>query len=287
MKKLRPPHIIKFINSLEGEGIRFDGRKGKISNESAMYCFRVLSSMLNDAVQWQIISINPCKKVRPPRVERHKFVTFDENSIRLMLNALNNEPLKYRVVVLLEIDSGLRLGELMGLKWSDVDFENFTLSVTKSNQALSGKGIFTKSPKNQSSVRKIALSENIIELLRDYQQKQTEEKNLLAEKWIGEDWIFTQWNGLPMFPTTPSHWFRKFLQRHELPHIAFHDLRHLSATLLISFGVPLKNVSSRLGHADIRTTANIYGAALQSVDRQAANQMNQYWKHLDEENKFE
>ena len=156
------------------------GRKGKISSESAMYCFRVLSSMLNDAVRWQIISINPCRQVRPPRVERRKSVTFDENSIRLMLNALNNEPLKYRVVVLLAIDSGLRLGELMGLKWSDVDFENFTLNVTKSNQALSGRGIFTKSPKNQSSVRKIALSENIIKLLRDYQQNQTEEKKFVG-----------------------------------------------------------------------------------------------------------
>lgn len=287
MKELRPPHIIKFVNELEGEGVRFDGRRGKISSESAMYCFRVLSSMLNDAVQWQIISINPCRQVRPPHVERHKCVTFDENSIRLMLNALNDEPLKYRVIVLLAIDSGLRLGELMGLKWADIDFENFTLSVTKSNQALSGKGIFTKSPKNQSSVRKIALSENIIELLCDYQQKQTEEKNLLAEKWIGEDWLFTQWNGLPMFPYTPSHWFNKFLKRHKLPHISFHDLRHLSATLLISFGVPLKNVSSRLGHADIRTTANIYSAALQSVDRQAANQMNQYWKNISEEDKAE
>ena len=168
----------------------------------------------------------------------------------------------------------------MGLKWSYVDFEKFTLSVTKSNQALSGKGIFTKSPKNQSSVRKIALSENIIELLRDYQQKQTEEKNLLAEKWIGEDWIFTQWNGLPIYPTTPTSWFRKFLKRHGLPHMPFHGLRHLSANVLIAQGVPLKNVSSRLGHADIRTTANIYSEALQSIDRQAADKMDEFLTNM-------
>ena len=99
---------------------------------------------------------------------------------------------------------------------------------------------------------------------------------MLAEKWIGEDWIFTQWNGKPIYPTTPSAWFRKFLKRHNLPHMSFHALRHLSATVLIAQGVPLKNVSTRLGHADIRTTANIYSEALQSVDRQAADKMDEF-----------
>ncbi|WP_196603184.1 tyrosine-type recombinase/integrase [Pectinatus haikarae] len=81
-----------------------------------------------------------------------------------------------------------------------------------------------------------------------------------------------------MYPTTPSQWFSKFLKRKGLPHMPFHALRHLSATLLISLGIPLKNISSRLGHADIRTTANIYGEALQSVDRQAADQLDQYFR---------
>ena len=79
-----------------------------------------------------------------------------------------------------------------------------------------------------------------------------------------------------MYPTTPSQWFKKFLERYGLPHMRFHALRHLSATILISKGVPLKNVSSRLGHADIRTTLNIYSEALQTVDRQAATKMDEF-----------
>ena len=98
-----------------------------------------------------------------------------------------------------------------------------------------------------------------------YKREQLEQKFMLANKWVNENWLFTKWNGRPMYPTTPSQWFRKFLKRHGLPHMRFHVLRHLSATLLIALGVPLKNVSSWLGHADIWTTANIYGAALQSV----------------------
>ena len=120
------------------------------------------------------------------------------------------------------------------------------------------------------------LSKSTLHLLQQHQQQQAEEKVLLGEKWHEEGWIFTQWNGFAMYPTTPSQWFTKFLARHGLPHMPFHGLRHLSATLLIAHGIPLKNVSSRLGHADIRTTANIYSEALQSVDRQAAETMDAF-----------
>jgi len=257
INKLQPSHIISFINNLQNNRKRFDGRGGEVTNEAVRYSFRILSSMLNDAVHWQIIPNNPCEKVEPPSGDHSVVKIPTEENIDKITVALADEPLKYRTIVMLAIDSGLRLGELMGLKWSDIDFENFTLNVTKSNQALSGTGIFTKSPKDQSSVRKIAISLTSIELLKKHQQVQIAEKNLLAEKWIGEDWIFTQWNGRPIYPTTPSSWFRKFLKRNNLPHMSFHALRHLSATVLIAQGIPLKNVSSRLGHADIRTTANI------------------------------
>lgn len=276
INKLRPQHIMKFLEHLQEDGLRCDGKPGRLSGESVRYCFRVLSSMLQDAVQWQMIVNNPCTRVKAPRVERADVSLLEENDVALMLQALTAEPIKYRMIVMLAIDSGLRLGELMGLKWTDIDFVKKTLNVTKSNQALSGNGIFTKDPKNRSSIRRIALSDSLIDLLKMYRKWQLEQKFMLANKWIEEGWLFTKWNGRAMYPTTPSQWFRKFLKRHGLPHMRFHALRHLSATLLIALGVPLKNVSSRLGHADIRTTANIYGAALQSVDRQAANKMDQY-----------
>jgi len=276
MNKLRPQHIMKFIDHLQEKGRRLDGKDGALSGESILYCFRVLSSMLQDAVQWQIIISNPCTRVKPPKADHNEIELLNEEDLARMLQFLAEEPLKYRMIVMLAIDSGLRLGELMGLKWADIDFEKGTLSVNKSNQALRGKGVFTKDPKNKSSIRCIALSDSLLDLLKLYKKEQLEQKFMLANKWMEEGWLFTKWNGLPMFPTTPSQWFRKFLKRRGLPHMRFHALRHLSATLLIAFGVPLKNVSSRLGHADIRTTANIYGTALQSVDRQAANKMDQY-----------
>ena len=276
INKLQPLHIINFISHLQSERNRFDGREGKVTDESIRYSFRVLSSMLKDAVQWQVISISPCEKVEPPSANRSSVKIIDESNISQMIKLLSTEPLKYRVIIMLAIDSDLRLGEMMGLKWSDVDLNNATVSVNKANQALGGKGIFTKSTKNQSSVRNVAISNSTVNLLKTYQMEQLETKSNLADKWVDENWVFTQWNGKPMYPTTPSQWFLKFLKRKELPHMPFHALRHLSATVLIAQGVPLKNVSSRLGHADIRTTANIYSEALQTVDRQAAAKMDEF-----------
>ncbi len=280
MIKLRPQHIIQFLEELKKPGLRLDGKKGELSGESIMYCFRVLSSMLQDAMQWQIINNNPCNRVKAPTVKRHKYKLLSEEEIKQMLQYLDEEQLKYRMIVLLAIDSGLRLGELMALKWSDIDMKNNILNVTKSNQALGGKGVFTKSPKNESSVRNLVLSASIMELLKKYSLWQKEQKFMLANKWHDENWLFTKWDGQAMYPTTPSQWFRKFLKRKGLPHMPFHALRHLSATLLISLGIPLKNVSNRLGHADIRTTANIYSEALQSVDEKAANKMDQYFRKV-------
>ena len=283
INKLRPLHVMQFLDNLQKQGKRYDRREAALSDETIRYSFRVLSSMLQDAVQWQVIANNPCQRVKPPTASHTKMPLLNEDQVRAMLAALESEPLKYRTIILLALDSGLRLGELMALKWNDVDMKSGTVQVTKSNQAIHGRGVFTKAPKNQSSFRRLALCRSTLLLLRQHQMQQAQEKTLLDDKWKESGWIFTQWNGLAMYPTTPSQWFRRFLARHGLPHMPFHGLRHLSATLLIAHGIPLKNVSSRLGHADIRTTANIYSEALQSVDQQAAETMDALLQNRHEE----
>ncbi len=278
LNKIRPLDIMRFINDLESTGTRMDGKSGKISTQSALYCFRVLSSMLQDAVQWQLIAINPCHRVKPPKTDRKKAPILPEEDIGKLFQALAEEPLKYRLIIQLAINSGLRLGELMGLQWSDIDLAKGILSVNKSLQCIKGKGIFVKKPKNTSSVRSLTISDSTVSLLKQYLHWQRKEKLVLGSQWHGENWLFTQWNGQPMYPTTPSQWFRKFLKRHGLASMPFHSLRHLSATLLLSLGIPMKNVSSRLGHSDIRTTDTYYAHALESVDRHAADKMDQLFQ---------
>lgn len=279
MHNIRPLDVLRFVHELQDKGIRFDKRQKPLSDKSVQYCFRVLSSMLQDAVEWQIIEINPCMHIKRPRVRRTKVKTPTEQLARDILAALEGEPLLYQTIIYLAIDSGLRRGELMGLKWSDIDFEAKTLHVARSNQSLTGKGTFSKKPKTEESIRDIAVSDSSIELLRQLHITQMKQKFKLGEKWQDGDWVFAGKDGKALYDSTPSHWFTKFLKRKNLPHISFHSLRHLSATILIAQGIPLKNVSSRLRHADIKTTANIYVDALKSVDIEAAEKMNDFLKN--------
>lgn len=280
--KLKPMDVINFINHLQRDGKRFDGKSGNISNQAVRYCARTLSSMLQCAVRWGIIESNPAKGVARIKVKRKKIKLPDENGIAKMLEALHNEPLKYRVIIMLAIDSDMRRGEIMALQWPEVNLDKGLVRVCRNNIAIPGKGIITKAPKNDSSNRIVNLSQTTINLLDTYKRWQESQKELLANQWVddGKQWVFTQWNGKPMFPETPSHWFRNFLKRHDLQPMPFHGLRHLTATILIAQHTPLKNVSSRLGHTDIRTTANIYSDALQSVDKLAANQMDQFFTDM-------
>ena len=276
---IRPIDVLHFTHELQEKGQRFDKRKTPLSDKSIQYCFRVLSSMLQDAVEWQIIETNPCLHVRRPRVRRTKVKVPTEQLTRDILAALEGEPLLYQAIIYLAIDSGLRRGELMGLKWSDIDFETKTLHVVRSNQSLTGRGTFSKTPKTEESIRDVAVSDNSLELLRQLHVMQMKQKFKLGEQWQDGNWVFAGKNGKALYDSTPSHWFTKFLKRKNLPHISFHSLRHLSATILIAQGIPLKNVSSRLGHADIKTTANIYVDALRSVDMEAAEKMNDFLKN--------
>lgn len=278
LSKITPIDIINFLNDLRSKAKRFDGRKEPLSDKVIAACFNVLSSMLTDAAHWQVIESNPCMKVERPKVQRIKMVLPEEENIANILKALQEEPLKYRLMITLAIATGLRRGELMGLQWQDINLDTGVMSVNRSVQEFK-KQFIIKPPKTLGSVRSLVITGSVLELLKEYKREQDTERDKIYELWeMKEAWVFTQWNGKAMNPGTSGHWWTKFLKRHQLPHMPFHGLRHVSATILIAQGVPLKNVSARLGHTDIRTTANIYADALESVDRNAAEKMDQYLK---------
>ncbi len=127
--------------------------------------------MLTKAVYWQIIVTNPVDRVQPPKAPKPKRECYDEVQTRILidnLEKLTGNVVKYKVAVLLDIFIGARLGELAGLEWSDIDLKNGIISINKSSQYLSDKGIFTKSPKTESSIREVAIPDFIVSLLEEY-----------------------------------------------------------------------------------------------------------------------
>lgn len=273
MPDIKPLHIIEFENMLREDGARRDGKKGGLSDSTILKYHRLLSSMLNDAVHWQVIKSNPVARVKPPKADKPDIAYYNEEQTAAMLKALEQEPIKYRALVELALATGLRKGELMGLEWQDIDFSAGTLTVERASQYLPEKGVFTKKPKNVSSGRIISLPASTLSLLKRHKVEQNKERLKVGDLWQQSDRLFTTWDGKPMHPDTPYSWFREFQDKHGLPHISFHALRHTSATLLINEGLNVKALSARLGHAETSTTMNIYAKALQSADRAAADMM--------------
>ena len=227
--------------------------------------------MLHKAVYWQLIVNNPADRVQPPKTQKPKRRYYDDEQCKYLLERLETQEIKYKVAIILTIFTGVRLGELMGLEWDDIDFRNGIISINKASQYLSEKGIFTKDPKTQNSIRDVAIPTFVISLLKEYQRWYEEQKKAFGELWINSNRLFIQADGKPMHPNTISKWFVKFVERIGLPVINFHGLRHTNATLLISQNIDIAVVSARLGHAQISTTFNFYVHPVISHNRIAGN----------------
>lgn len=281
LDKIKPTDIMRFYDLLEQytQLVRKKNNNGKktrkpLSQKTILEHHRLLSAMLHKAVYWQLIVSNPAERVQPPKTKKPIRPHYDEDQTRILvdnLEKLTGNNIKYRVAILLDIFTGARLGELVGLEWSDIDLKNGIININKSSQYLSQKGVFTKSPKTESSIRDVAIPDFIVSLLEEYKLWYEEQKSICGDFWYESDRLFVQDNGKPIHPSTISKWFEKFVKQIGLPVINFHGLRHTNATLLIAQQVDVATVSARLGHAQITTTYNFYVHPLKSHDKMAGN----------------
>ena len=159
----------------------------------------------------------------------------------------------------------------MGLEWQDVDFKTGIVSINRSSQYLSDKGVFTKTPKTESSIREVAIPDFVVSLPEEYKLWYDEQKSFYGELWTNSNRLFVQSDGKPMHPSTISKWFVKYVAQIGLPVINFHGLRHTNATLLISQNTDVAVVVARFGHAQITTTYNFYVHPIISHNRIAGN----------------
>ncbi len=279
INKIRPTDIMKFYDLLEKDTqlVRKKGNNGlktkkPLSGKTILEHHRLLRAMLHRAVYWQLIVSNPAERVQPPRAKKPKRRSYDDEQAKILLENLEKltvEDTKYKVAIILTIFTGVRLGELMGLEWQDVDFRNGIISINRSSQYLSDMGVFTKVPKTESSIREIAIPEFIISLLEEYKLWYEDQKSLYGELWTNSDRLFVQADGKPMHPSSISKWFVKYVSTIGLPVINFHGLRHTNASLLVAQNVDIAVVSARLGHAQISTTLDFYVHPLLSHNRKA------------------
>lgn len=248
------------------------GEPKALSDRTILHHHRLISSILTHAVQSQVILTNPCSRMKAPKTKNKKISYYTEEQTKDLLAALETEDIKYKTMVLLDVFTGLRIGELMGLTWDDVDFKSCIITVNKASQYLPSLGIFEKSTKNESSNRKMTVPKAIIEALKTYRKWWLEQQVKCGDQWIeNSNHLFVKWNGEPAYTYELTKWFPEFLSRHNLPHITPHGLRHTCATLLSASGLPIASISKRLGHSRTSTTMDIYIKSLESVDNMAAD----------------
>lgn len=266
--KIKPTDIMQFYDLLSKDTqiVRRKDNNGKktgkpLSPKTILEHHRLLRAMLQKAVYWQMIVSNPAERVQAPKTKKPKRKYYDDEQSKALISKLmelTEEQFKYKVAIILTIFTGVRLGELMGLEWDDINFREGIVSINRSSQYLADKGVFTKTPKTESSIRDVAIPDFVVSLLEDYKYWYDEQKYQYGELWYDSNRLFVQADGKPMHPSTISKWFEKFVAQIGLPVINFHGLRHTNATLLIAQNIDVSVVAARLGHAQITTTLNFY-----------------------------
>ncbi|SNS86473.1 Site-specific recombinase XerD [Bacillus sp. OK838] len=265
LQKLTPMIIQKFINDLVHEG--------HFSEYTIHLIFRVLSSTLKKATTVKLIKFNPSIGITLPKIKRKEIDIWSIDMINQFISTSKQTKRLTRCFVgfLIGFFCGCREGEIMGLRWKDIDFDSNTLYI---RQTLTQKAEIKAGAKNKSSVRSLSIPEKLMPELNRHRKMIDEEKLLLGDKYHDNDLIICTKNGKPMIPRNFRNEFYNLTEKVGLPRTKFHSAtRHSHATLLIHQNVNVKLISERLGHADISTTLDTYSHVLPNMQKSVANEI--------------
>jgi len=270
LQDLRPMHLQRFFYKKLSDGRR-DG-EGGLSSRTVAGLHKNLHSALDFAVRMELIPRNVADLVKPPKMGKFEPRVYNEEEIITLLSTAKGSDME--IPVFLSVLMGLRKGEALGLRWSDVDFENRRLSI-KNNVVETSKGVHFSNTKTKSSERTLDTPDSLVILLKKQKKAQAEEKLKLGNQYVDKDLVYCKADGSPYAPKAFRAKFKRFLRLNGLPELRFHDLRHSNATLMLKYGVNPKVAAQRLGHANISTTLNTYSHVIDNMQREAADKIEQ------------
>jgi integrase len=219
-----------------------------------------------------LVGRNAALVVDPPRLVRKEMAFLVVGDVLKFLEAAKDSP--YYALFCTALYTGMRLSELLGLRWCDVDLEAAAISVVQTLYKRCGVCKMVE-PKSSHSRRRIALPPSLKSLLRRHRAERQAQSVLLGEALTGDALVFCHLDGRPLDPGVVSRNFARVLRKANIPHVRFHDLRHTHATLLLKGGVHPKIVSERLGHASINITLDTYSHVLPGLQERAAKRFDE------------
>lgn len=273
LRDLDAGHLMEFYNNLREDGMRMDGRPGKLSPRSIQMHHDLISAILGKAKKWQILTDIPTQYVDAPKAKCAKTPILDEaNLIRFIELLFEHGKLKHILFFLIAFSTGLRRGEVAGLRLSDINKDKGKLYVNQTAIVVKG-GVKHKEPKTEKSVGSVSVSATIFHVLDLYLAEREQLKQSASDRetpWPDTDLLFVTSEGLPMYPSSFSYWLYKFIERHNLPKITTRSFRNMSITYAIDRGFDLKAVSERARHTQVSTTTDIYAHVLPQKDQAIA-----------------
>jgi len=268
LDKLEPMHVQDLIDRKLREGL---------APKSVRYMHGILRNALNRAIRWEYIQRNPAAHVDGPRTPQQEIQPFSREEAQRFLKTIKGERLEALYTVALTM--GLRQGEALGLRWSDVDLDLGYIRINRQLQRVNHKYELVE-PKTNRSRRHLAVPGAILGALRTHKERQDAERGAARRRWHDTNLVFCRRDGYPLSGSVVTHRFQELLQNAGLSRRRFHDLRHSCATLLLAQGVSPRVVMDVLGHSQISLTMNTYAHVLPELRRDAADRMSDLIQEL-------
>jgi integrase len=271
--------VLSKLTAQQVQGLYSQKLKEGLSARTVHHLHVTLHHALKDAFRLGLVQRNVAEMVKPPRPEHREMRTLTAIAANHLLDVAQGD--RFEALYVLALTTGMRRGELLALRWQDIDLEQRSLQVKVSLQE-SGSTFIVAEPKTAYSRRRILLSQAAVDALRAHRIRQNEERLLLGPVWQDNDLVFPNQIGKLMDPSGFVQMFKQLLVKAGLPPIRFHDLRHTAATLLLERGVMPKTVSEMLGHSSVKITLDLYGHVTPRMQQAVADTMDTLFKKLEE-----
>ena len=265
-------HLQSLIDYLAANGSRADEENSEpLSAATVKRYATVFSSVMTEAHKMGYVEKDVLHKqyIEYPKIQRKSIQAYDDDEARIFFEGLANESPQIRALLLTSLLLGLRRGEVVALRWSDISFKNMSLTVNGSAFKEKGKTQSVKAPKSHNSVRTIFFSQTYMDNLLEWQNVQQQEKKLAGSAWHEQDYVFTNETGGMISVYSLTRICSRVEEKYGLRHLKLHGLRHTCGSLMIKNGVDIETVKSVFGHENIRTTQQ-YLTAYDSAKRNAA-----------------
>lgn len=272
LDELKPIHIKSYFNHKKKKG-RSDGKKGGLSQKTLLQHYRILSKALKEAVKVELLKRNPANAVSSPKPKKKVVQAMNELQVKKLLKIAKKENEWTYNLIYMAVKTGMRRGELLGLRWEDVDLNKKQLNI-RNTLVISENGPIFKEPKTSSSIRPIEITDEELSLLKSIQKEQHKKKIFLGENYCKKyNLVFSKDNGKRFYPDTASNRFKRIAKKAGLKKFHLHTLRHTHATFLLKAGVHPKIVQERLGHSSITQTLDTYSHVIPSMQKEAIKKL--------------